>query len=641
MKVKRFLALFLTIIMLLATLASCTPASVLGIPFLLMLSDTEETTDNITIEVTTPEPEVTTPEVTTPEVTTPEVTTPEVTTPEVTTPEVTTPEETTPEETTPEWMSHITPDGRLTLTHVTITAGDSPAELTAVSELTSYLEKRSITVGEGGFPIDIYIDYSLDEDAYCVEADFYGNYPGMDIRGGNGRGVLYGVYGFLEKYAGLRAFTPYLEVYPTEGDILIEEGKMIEYCPVFQMRVNDWYKWVPNQYRYPWCVKNGVNMVDGWWNAWDESLGGAWDYGNLFVHTLGALSEYDANKDGVANGYDRNPCLSLDKPEGQANLANVIKNVKAQLNKVPTATIISVSQNDTDQCRCDNCLAWDAYYGSPSGTILAFVNEVAKAIATEYPHVTIDTLAYAYSQTPPQNIVPEPNVCIRLCSITCCFTHPLNDPSCPANAKFCRDLEGWSAICDNIHIWDYATNFAFYIPTYATLHVLQENMQFFAEHNARGMFPQGNRNGPSGEFGELRAYLLSKLMMNPYMGEDEYYRLMDEFLQAYYGDGWAYIRMYIDKTSEIFEDYCGDIYMHPLARVPAEEFIAQMQSFTDWWDKAEAMADEAHKDNVHRSSLQWRWFLARFDKTLQPAFEEEIKKYGIWWSEGNQHNSKW
>ena len=621
---KRFLALFLTLVMVVTMLASCTPASLLGLPLLLPMAVLEE-------ETTTPE-ETTTGVIIT-EPTTPE-TTPEETTPEVTTPEETTPEETTPEETTPAWQAGLTPDGNLKLTHVSISAGDTPAEKTAVSELTAYLEKRSITVSEGGFPIEIYLDYSLPEDGYCVETEFDGKYLGMDIRGGNGRGVLYGVYGFLEKYAGLRAFTPYLEVYPEEGDIIVEEGKLIEYHPAFEMRENDWYKWVPNQLRYPWCVKNGVNMVDGWWNAWDESLGGAWDYGNLFVHTLGTLTE-------TGGGTSVNPCLSLDTEVGQANLAKAIKNVKARLQSVPTTTIISVSQNDADQCRCANCLAWDAYYGSPSGTILAFVNEVAKEVAKEYPHVTIDTLAYAYSQTPPQNIVPEENVCIRLCSITCCFTHPLNDPSCPKNAKFCRDLEVWSTICDNIHIWDYTTNFAFYIPTYATLHVLQENMQFFAEHNARGMFPQGNRNGPSGEFGELRAYLLSKLMMNPYMGEEEYYRLMDEFLEAYYGDGWAYIRMYIDKTSEMFEGHCGDIYMHPFNRLPAEEFIEMQQAFTDWWDKAEAMADDARKDNVHRSSLQWRWFLARLDKSLQPAFEEEIKKYGIYWSEDNWQWSRW
>ena len=612
MKAKRLLALFI-IITLLLPFASCDSSK----------DNTETTTPEVTQETT---PAQTTPESTTPENTTPE----EVTTPEETSPEETSPEETSPEETPPAWLADVTPDGKLKLTHVTITAGDSPAELTAVSELTAYLEKRSITVSDGGFPIDIYLDYSLDEDAYCVEAAFEGNYLGMDIRGGNGRGVLYGVYGFLEEYAGLRSYTPYLEVYPSEGDIIIEAGKMIEYTPVFQMRVNDWYKWVPNQYRYQWCVKNGVNMVDGWWNSWDESLGGAWDYGGLFVHTIGSLTE-------TGGGTSPNPCLT--NPD---NLAKAIKNVRAQLKKYPTATVVSVSQNDTDaRCYCANCMAIDEEEGSPSGTLLRFVNAVAADIATDYPHVIIDTLAYDYTQTPPKITRPASNVCIRLCTFHCCFTHPLTDPDCGENARFCRDLEAWSEICDNIHIWDYTTNFAFYIPTYANLHVLRENMQFFAEHNAKGMFPQGNRNGPSGEFGELRAYLLAKLMMNPYMSEEEYDALMNDFLQAYYGDGWTYIRMYIDKTSEIYQDYCGNMYMHPLARIPAEEFIAQMQSFTDWWDKAEALADEARRDNVHRSSLQWRWFLARFDKTLQPAFEEEIKKYGIYWSEDNPTYTRW
>ena len=578
-------------------------------------------------------PQETTLDITTPEETTPEETTPEETSPEETSPEETTPEETSPEETAPSMNLEFTPEGNLKLTHVSISAGDTPAEKTAVSELTAYLEKRSVTVDEWGFPIEIYLDYSLPEDGYCVETKFEGKHLGMDIRGGNGRGVLYGVYGFLEKYAGLRAFTPTLEIYPEEGDIIVEEGKLIEYHPVFEMRVNDWYRWSAGPDTYSWCVKNGVNMIDGWWEPWDKadgSLGGAWDYGGLFVHTIGGLTE-------TGGGTSPNPCLT--NPD---LLEKAIKNVRARLESRPSTTILSVSQNDTDaRCHCANCAAVDNEEGSPAGTLLRFVNAIAENIAQDYPHVIIDTLAYDYTQTPPMITRPAENVCIRLCTFHCHFTHPLNDPSCATNAKFCRDLEGWSAICNNIHIWDYTTNFAFYIPTYANLHVLQANMQFFAEHNAKGMFPQGNRNSTSGEFGELRAYLLSKLMMNPYMGEEEYYRLMDEFLEAYYGDGWAYIRMYIDKTSEIYQDYCGNMYMHPLARVPAEEFIAQQQSFTDWWDKAEAMADEAHKDNVHRSSLQWRWFLARFDKTLQPAFEEEIKKYGIWWSEGNQHNSKW
>ena len=534
-----------------------------------------------------------------------------------------------------------TQEGTFVLKHVTILSGDAPgevtpAEITAASELTAYLEKRGITVATGGFPITLSIDTTtLGEDSYRITAITEGENAGMQIVGGNGRGILYGVYGFLEKYAGLRSYTPYLEVYPTEGDIVITDGVLLDYTAVFEMRVNDWYKWVPNQYRYPWCVKNGVNMVDGWWNSWDESLGGAWDYGGLFVHTMGSLTE-------TGGGTSPNPCLALNTPTGQENLAKVIKNVRAQLAKYPTTTIVSVSQNDTDaRCRCANCVAIDNEEGSPAGTLLRFVNAVAADLAADYPNLTIDTLAYDYTQTPPKITKPRDNVCIRLCTFHCHFTHPLTDESCAENARFCRDLEAWSEICDNIHIWDYTTNFAFYIPTYANLHVLQANMQYFAEHNVKGMFPQGNRNSTSGEFGELRAYLLAKLMMNPYMGEEEYYRLMDEFLEAYYGDGWAYIRMYIDKTSEMYSSGCYNMYTHPLNIVPAEEFRTMQAAFTEWWQKAEALADEARVDNVRKSSLQWRFFLARFDQSLQPAFEQEVRDRGIYWSEDNWQYSRW
>ena len=552
--------------------------------------------------------------------------------PQETTPAITNPtEETTLETVPPSCTGDPLTKNTMQLTHVTISAGDSPAEQTALSELTEYLEARSILVAEGGYPIDLYIDATLEEDAYCIEAEFEGAYAGMDIRGGNGRGVLYGVYGFLEKYAGLRAYTPTLEVYPTEGDITIEEGLMIEFHPVFEMRVNDWYRWnVGNPETIPWCVKNGVNMIDGWWASWQEELGGAWDYGGYFVHTIGSLTE-------TGGGTTANPCLT-----DPVLLERAIKNIRARLDSRPTTTIISVSQNDTDaRCRCENCAAIDREEGSPSGTLLRFVNAIAENIAQDYPKVTIDTLAYDYTQTPPQITRPAENVCIRLCTFHCHFTHPLTDPNCSENAKFCRDLEAWSQICDNIHIWDYTTNFKYYIPTYANLHVLRENMQLFAKYNATGMFPQGNSQSISGEFGELRAYLLAKLMMNPYMTEEEYNTLMNDFLKAYYGDGWAYIRMYIDKTSEMYSDGCGGIYMHPFDRLPAEKFIEMQQAFTDWWTKAEELADESRKENVKRSSLQWRFFLARLDKTLQADFIQEVKDYNMWWSEGNQHNPMW
>ena len=97
--------------------------------------------------------------------------------------------------------------------------------------------------------------------------------------------------------------------------------------------------------------------------------------------------------------------------------------------------ILSVTQEDNHQyCQCVECKALDALEGSQSGTMIHFVNAVAEAIEDEFPDVFIDTFAYWYSRKPPKFVKPRDNVIVRLCSIECCFAHPLNDPACAVNA---------------------------------------------------------------------------------------------------------------------------------------------------------------------------------------------------------------
>ncbi len=68
------------------------------------------------------------------------------------------------------------------------------------------------------------------------------------------------------------------------------------------------------------------------------------------------------------------------------------------------------------------------------------------------------------------------------------------------------------------------------------LHVIQDNVKFFIENGVTQLFEQGNGQSISGEFGELRAYLLTKLMWEP---DGDLSAWMDEFLDAYYGAGPA------------------------------------------------------------------------------------------------------
>jgi hypothetical protein len=197
----------------------------------------------------------------------------------------------------------------------------------------------------------------------------------------------------------------------------------------------------------------------------------------------------------------------------------------------------------------------------------------------------------------------------------------------------------WSKICKNIYVWDYTTDFSYYISFFPNLHVLRDNMQFFAEHNVKGMFEQGNGQGPSGEFGELRAYLLAKLMMYPYMTEEEYYAHMDEFLAAYYGAGWKNIRSYIDQVSALALNGPGHtIYHQPFTAVNDNFYRVIEDGVTKWWNKAEELAGD-RLEYVQRSRLHWRYMqlMLHPDATKAAELIAEVEGLGMAWREGRYH----
>jgi hypothetical protein len=279
-------------------------------------------------------------------------------------------------------------------------------------------------------------------------------------------------------------------------------------------------------------------------------MGGHVKYG-LFVHTMGPLT-------GVEE--PNQPCLS--DPE---MLARAIKSVRDILEKDPTVTIISVSQNDNwNYCKCEKCAATDAEEGSPAGTILRFVNAVADDLAEDYPDVLIDTLAYRYSRSVCKT-VPADNVIVRLCTIECCFSHPLG--TCPdvygkpgSDNTIADDIRAWGAVTDNVYVWDYVTNYAEAVTIFPNFNTLLPNVKFFADHSVTGVYEEGNYFSETGDFSDLRCYIMAKILWDPFMSEEEYWGHIDDFLRGMYGRGWKNIRAYLDLAQELVKDTHFGIY---------------------------------------------------------------------------------
>lgn len=453
-------------------------------------------------------------------------------------------------------------------------------------------------------------------DGYAIVEDGGSLY----ITGNCTAGTLYGIITFLENFLGVRFYTEDFTCVRDNPIVRIPKDYCEVYSPAFMLRDTYWYDVNSNQ-EFAALLKDN--------SGYNPMIEGGISYAGGFVHTLAALSE-------MPHEVGKQPCLT-DEDVYQT----VLRNVKIWLRGHPDAKIISVSQNDSyaEQlgCQCENCKAIDDREGTPMGSLLTFVNRIAGDIKDEFPGVYVDTLAYRYTRKAPKTIKPADNVIIRLCSIECCFGHPLSDESCENNVAFKKDIEEWSEICNNLYIWDYTTNFMYYLAPFPNLGVLRENVKFYKDHHVIGMFEQGNYQSTSGEFGELRAYLLAKLLWNPDMSEEEYDRHINEFLQDYYGAGWEHIRAYIDMTTEAAAQNQVGIYdsvRHMMQQnMDNDEMIAFGEDVLDLWEKAlEEAETEQDKEHVEKSMVQ-AYYVAQLRGKKRKEYLNKIyelcEKYGI------------
>ncbi|MCP4640022.1 MAG: DUF4838 domain-containing protein [bacterium] len=372
------------------------------------------------------------------------------------------------------------------------------------------------------------------------------------IAGGRPRGTLYGVYEFMERQLGVRFLTAdHTHVPPLEETAAIPCGEY-SYVPSFAFR---WSYYSANQAHPSFGARLRVNTVTD-----SEELGGRARQ-SLINHTFyryvnvdkyGAEHpEYFALVDGERKldmgGGGPEPCVT--NPDVIDIMA---EGVLADIRSNPNRRNISLSQNDNDAyCRCPRCSFIDAMEGSPMGSTLYLVNAVADRVAEEFPDVKVGTLSYWYTRKPPLHMKPRPNVQIQLCSIECCVTHPLSAPSVAKNQEFCSDIEKWSAMCDDIWIWHYNTNFASYDLPFSNLRTIGSNVRFFRDHNVKGVFMQANGNGKAGEMGELRNYVMARCLWDPALDD---WALVEEFCRLHYGAAGETVIAYLAYMHDIAQN---------------------------------------------------------------------------------------
>ncbi len=445
--------------------------------------------------------------------------------------------------------------------------------------------------------------------------------------GANGdRGILYGVYSFLEKL-GYRFLSESVEFIPDDYRVFIPDK--------FEMTENPKFGYRDVMYL---CARDGSwsakQKINGYFLRDLSSYGGSVRFAGgeaYLVHTLKKFvplslysehPEYFAYRENLGerihdSNYENNQlCLT------NGDLVDIVVNAVKAIILNSSPEYVNVSQNDNDNyCQCENCKVSDNKYGR-SGTLLNFINKVAEKLKVDYPNLKVITLAYGYTKEPPKGgVVPAENVLIECCTSSC-RSHTIEEDCDKRNYNWKGEysftngyydfINGWSKVTDRFFIWDYVQNYLRINSPFPNFKTLRQNMNLFAKIGAKGIYSEGV-GLETGEFAELRSYLLAKLSWNPEMSEGEYDYHLNEFLKYYYGEGYKYIRKYIDETC----DYAKNVKINalsvngsPYENLPIErdeygdyklDFIEKLNGY---FDEAEEYATDEELYRIQKSRLQ-------------------------------------
>lgn len=499
----------------------------------------------------------------------------------------------------------------------------SGAQIPIVKNTTA--KKNDIAIGTASNPTlasNRSITSQLKEDGFLIST----NDGVLRILSGGDKGSIYAVVTLLENELDIQYFGENEYNVPKQQTIEIPKLEVID-NPAFRYRQSQNYAM-------------GTDPVYKLWYRLEEPsevfAGGYW------VHTFDRLLPSEIYGESHPEYYSffngkRHPgkasqwCLSNNE---------VFEIVSQRLDSIfkanPGKNLISVSQNDGNytNCQCPQCKAIDEKEGALSGSVIHFLNK----LATRFPDKEFSTLAYLYTMNPPQHVKPLPNVNIMLCDIDCMREVGLTENK--TGKEFVKALEGWSAISDNLFIWDYGINFDNYVAPFPNLHILKDNIKLFKKNNATMHFSQiaSNRGG---DFAELRTYLVSKLMWNPELDTDS---LTQNFLQGYYGDAAPAIYKYIKLMEGALLGSGVNLWIYdsPVTHKNGMLKPELMRRYNQLFDEAEASVadDNVLLTRVRRARLPIQYSELEIARTEQKKdlkdivkkldlFEERVTEYNI------------
>ena len=363
--------------------------------------------------------------------------------------------------------------------HIVVEKDAPPSAGFGAREIAKYFGKVSgakVEVGEKvkvegqgqerSIPICIGVDAKLPEEGFEIDVKS----DRVTVTGADARGVLYGCYEVLKRWAGMR----WLEQ-GDQGEYCVLAGRTIA-APVGKVAESPelaWRTfWAEDPEDWLWAARNNMQVNLHPWNISRPRKGYPYTAEELAAYSLPvsghclspmlcggndsrktfeAHPEYFCLINGkrtMSNGgYGPNPCTS-----NPAVLDLIASNIVKALDqaKTPLATMAVIGNDDSMQwCECDSCRALDPKEtaGSPRGKRADrywwTVNEIARRVWARRPDAKLGGWAYQDFWLPPVKVKPDPRLGLMLSFNDQCWRHAVDDPKCPINREMARIYSLW------------------------------------------------------------------------------------------------------------------------------------------------------------------------------------------------------
>ncbi|SHL57353.1 protein of unknown function [Chitinophaga jiangningensis] len=403
------------------------------------------------------------------------------------------------------------------------------------------------------------------------------------IRGGSGKGVIYGAYHFAEAYMHCRKLPGVQPVVPASRDIKVPAGMKDLSEPDFIYR-ESYYPASADPLYLEW---HGLQRFEDLWGLW----------GHSYFKILPPKSYFATHPEyySMVNGKRQPLQLCLSNEEVFKLTVAFFKQAIADN---PDAIYWSISPEDgPGGCTCDQCKKADAEEGSQSGSLIRFVNRVAAV----FPAQRFTTLAYGYTSKAPGKTRPADNVYVLLSTIDAYRQTPLQEA--PSAAGFRKNLETWEKTGGHLFIWDYTTQFTNYLCPFPDYNNLAANLQYFAAHGVRGVFSQGSGD-TYGDMAEYNSYLQAALLWNT---KADAAAVSADFMKSYYKAAGGPMQQYVQALTAAVKSTNAvlDIYGSPIYSGRDYLSPANLDKYSNILDQAEAAAekDTAALQRVYRARL--------------------------------------